>query len=156
MTGATALALIGFANIFGSYLFGWLGDRYRKKILLSLLYLARAIVITLFLLLPITDTSALIFGGTIGFLWLATVPLTSGIVAEIFGIRYLSTLYGVVFLSHQIGSFLGVWLGGRIYDLTGSYNTVWLATILLGLLAAALHVPIAEQPVASLKASPVA
>ncbi|HEX9921282.1 MAG TPA: MFS transporter [Anaerolineae bacterium] len=143
---ATALALIGLFNIVGSYTFGLLGDRYRKKYLLSFLYFARAVVISLFLVMPISNTTALVFGGAIGFLWLATIPLTSGLVAQIFGIRYLSTLYGIVFLSHQIGSFLGVWLGGRAYDMTGSYNAIWLASIVLALIATLLHTPISDRP----------
>ncbi|UCD78809.1 MAG: MFS transporter [Desulfobacterales bacterium] len=147
MTAATALAMIGLFNIFGSYLFGYLGDRFRKKYLLSFLYLSRAIVITLFLVLPISNFSAIFFGCAIGFLWLATVPLTSGIVAQIFGARYLSTLYGIVFFSHQIGSFLGVWLGGRVYDISNSYGIVWVMAILLGVTAAILHLPITDQPV---------
>lgn len=148
---AIALALIGLFNIVGSYTFGILGDHYRKKYLLSFLYLARAIVMSLFLVIPISNATALIFGGAIGFLWLATIPLTSGLVAQIFGIRYLSTLYGIVFLSHQIGSFLGVWLGGRAYDMTGSYQMVWLASIALGLIAALLHTPISDRPAVSLQ-----
>jgi len=147
MAGATALAMIGLFNIFGSYLFGILGDRLRKKYLLSFLYLSRAVVISLFLVLPISNVSAIVFGCAIGFLWLATVPLTSGMVAQIFGVRYLSTLYGIVFFSHQIGSFLGVWLGGRIYDMVNSYDTVWVLAILLGVAAAILHLPITDQPV---------
>jgi predicted MFS family arabinose efflux permease len=123
-----------------------MSDRLRKKYLLSLLYLSRAIVITLFLVFPISNPSAVIFGCAIGFLWLATVPLTSGIVAAIFGPRYLSTLYGIVFFSHQIGSFLGVWLGGRIYDIAGSYTMVWIMAILLGVIASILHLPISDQP----------
>lgn len=146
MAAATALAMIGLFNIFGSYLFGFLGDRLRKKFLLSFLYLSRALVITLFLVLPISNISAVIFGCAIGFLWLATVPLTSGIVAQIFGSRYLSTLYGIVFFSHQIGSFLGVWLGGRIYDMSNSYGMVWVMAIMLGITAAVLHLPICDSP----------
>lgn len=146
MTGATALSLIGLCNIFGSSLFGWLGDRYRKKYLLSALYFSRAVVIGLFLFVPLTSFSALLFGGLIGFLWLATVPLTSGTVAQIFGARYLSTLYGIVFFSHQAGSFLGVWLAGRLYDATGSYDLVWWLAIALGVVAALLHLPIADRP----------
>lgn len=146
MAAASSLAMIGLFNIFGSYSFGYLGDRLRKKYLLSFLYMSRAIVITLFLLLPITNVSAIIFGCAIGFLWLATVPLTSGIVAQIFGARYLSTLYGIVFFSHQIGSFLGVWLGGRVYDMMNSYDMVWIIAILLGVTAAILHLPITDQP----------
>ncbi len=151
MAAATALAMIGLFNIFGSYLFGYLGDRLRKKYLLSFLYLSRAIVITLFLVLPISNFSAIAFGCAIGFLWLATVPLTSGIVAQIFGARYFSTLYGIVFFSHQIGSFLGVWLGGRVYDMVNSYDMVWVLAILLGVTAAILHLPITDQPVKIVK-----
>jgi len=148
LVGAGALSLIGAFNMVGSFSFGWLGDQYRKKYLLSFLYFARAVTITIFLLFPVTQVSALVFGGTIGFLWLATVPLTSGTVAQIFGTRYLSTLYGIVFLSHQIGAFLGVWLGGRIYDATGSYTPVWYMAIGLGLFAAIVHTPISDKPVA--------
>ena len=147
MVGATALALVGLANIFGSSLFGWLGDRYRKKYLLSVLYCGRAVVISLFLIVPLTELSALLFGGMIGFLWLATVPLTSGTVAQIFGSRYLSTLYGIVFFSHQIGSFLGVWLAGRLYDSSGSYESVWWLAVALGLAAALIHLPIADRAI---------
>jgi predicted MFS family arabinose efflux permease len=109
---------------------------------LSFLYISRAVVITLFLVQPFSDYSAMAFGCAIGFLWLATVPLTSGIVAQIFGARYLSTLYGIVFFSHQIGSFLGVWLGGRVYDMVNSYDMVRVLAILLGVTAAILHLPI--------------
>jgi predicted MFS family arabinose efflux permease len=145
--GATSLSLIGLFNLFGVFLFGWLGDRYSKTRLLSIIYFSRAVVMTLFILLPLTPTSALIFGALIGLLWLATVPLTSGIVGQIFGIRYLSTLYGIVFFSHQLGAFLGVWLGGRAFDLTGSYGPVWLVSILLGLIAMGLHLPIDERSI---------
>ena len=142
---AGALALIGAFNILGSVTFGWLGDRFSRKYMLSIIYLGRALVILLFLLAPVTRTSALIFGGSIGLLWLATVPLTSGIVAKIFGTRYLSTLYGIVYFSHQIGAFLGVWLGGRFYDTTGTYTPVWIAGIALGVFAALVHLPIHER-----------
>ena len=155
MVGASALAMIGFFNIIGSYIFGALGDRFRKKFLLSLLYIGRAVVIALFLLLPITNISAILFGGAIGFLWLATVPLTSGMVAQIFGSRYLSTLYGIVFLSHQIGSFLGVWWGGRVYDATGSYNPVWVTAIALGIFAAIVHLPISDGAVVIRRQQPL-
>ena len=151
MVGATALSLIGLFNIFGSYLSGQLGDRYRKKYLLSLLYLGRALVISGFLFISVTNTSALVFGSLIGFLWLATVPLTSGTVAQIFGSRYLSTLYGIVFFSHQIGSFLGVWLAGRMYDATGSYDIIWIAAILLSLASSLIHLPIADKPLQRLE-----
>lgn len=145
--GGVALSLTGVFNIVGSSLFGWLGDYYRKKYLLSLIYFGRAVVIALFIIFPITQTSALLFAGAIGFLWLATVPLTSGTVAQIFGSRYLSTLYGVVFFSHQIGAFLGVWLGGRLYDTIGTYQPVWIISIVLGLLAAVVHLPISDSPI---------
>ncbi len=143
---AGALALIGAFNILGSITFGWLGDRFPRKYMLSLIYLGRAVVILLFLLAPVSRLSALIFGGAIGFLWLATVPLTSGTVALFFGPRYLSTLYGIVFFSHQIGAFIGVWLGGRIYDTSGTYLPVWIAGIALGVFAALVHLPIPERP----------
>ncbi len=148
MIGATALSLIGLFNMLGSFLFGRLGDRFRKKRLLSLLYFLRAVAITCFLIVPVTGATALVFSAVIGFLWLATVPLTSGTVAQIFGTRHLSSLYGIVFLSHQVGSFLGVWLGGRIYDATGSYDPVWIAAIVLGIAAAIVHLPIKDQALA--------
>lgn len=149
--GATALALVGLFNIFGSYAFGVSGDRIRKKWLLSGIYGARAVVITLFLLAPLSSTSALLFAATMGFLWLGTVPLTSGIVGQIFGIRYLSTLYGIVFLSHQIGSFFGAWAAGYAYDATGSYDMAWGVSIALGVAAMILNLPIRDQPVARLQ-----
>lgn len=143
---AGALALIGAFNILGSITFGWLGDRFPRKYMLSFIYFGRAVVILVFLLAPVTRLSALIFGGAIGFLWLATVPLTSGTVALFFGPRYLSTLYGIVFFSHQIGAFIGVWLGGRIYDTSGTYLPIWIAGIALGVFAALVHLPIPERP----------
>lgn len=148
MIGATALSLVGLFNMLGSFLFGRLGDRFRKKRLLSLLYFSRAVAITCFLIVPVTGGTALVFAAVIGFLWLATVPLTSGTVAQIFGTRHLSSLYGIVFLSHQVGSFLGVWLGGRIYDATGSYDPVWIIAIVLGVAAAVVHLPIKDQALA--------
>ena len=151
--GATALSLVGLFNLFGSTLFGYLGDHYRKKYLLSGLYFGRSVIISLFLLFPVTETTAMIFGAAIGFLWLATVPLTSGTVAQIFGPRYLATLYGIVFFSHQVGSFLGVWLGGRIYDATGVYTPVWIIAIILGILASIVHLPISDRPVYPLRAT---
>ena len=143
---AGALALVGAFNILGSITFGWLGDHYPRKYMLSLIYLGRALVILLFLLAPVTRMSALVFAGAIGFLWLATVPLTTGTVALFFGTRYLSTLYGIVFFSHQIGAFIGVWLGGRIYDASGTYMPIWIAGIALGVFAALVHLPIPERP----------
>lgn len=141
-TAAIALSLIGLFNIAGSLTAGWLGDRYRRRTLLSLLYLLRAIVMIAFLLTPLTSASAIVFGAVMGLLWLSTVPLTSGLVAAIFGPRYLSTLFGIVFLSHQVGAFLGVWLGGRVYDSSGSYEPVWVVAVVLGVAAAIIHLPI--------------
>lgn len=149
-TGATALALIGVFNIVGTYACGALGGRYPKKWLLSGLYVARALVIAIFLAAPKTEMSVYIFASALGLLWLGTVPLTSGLVGHIFGVRYFSTLFGIVFLGHQLGSFLGVWLGGIVYDATGSYDAIWIASILLGLAAALLHAPIAERPLAAM------
>ena len=143
--GAYALMLIGFFNIVGTWACGALGDRFPKKYLLSTLYLVRAIVIALFLLAPKTEATVLVFAAGMGLLWLGTVPLTSGLVAHIFGVRYMSTLFGIVFFSHQLGSFLGVWMGGIVYDATGSYDAIWIASVLLGLIAALLHLPIAER-----------
>ena len=142
--GAWSLALIGLFNVAGSYFAGVLGDKYRKKNLLSALYLLRSLVILLFILLPISPVTVLLFSASLGFLWLSTVPLTSGLVAQMFGPRYMGTLFGVVFFSHQIGSFLGVWLGGYFYDTTGSYLPVWWAGVALGIAAALVHWPIKD------------
>lgn len=144
---ALAMGLIGFFNIVGSYLCGYFGGRYSKRLLLSGIYLARAVVVSLFLVVPLSTVSILIFSGAIGFLWLGTVPLTSGLVAQIFGMQYMSTLFGFVFFGHQVGSFFGVWLGAVAYDLQGNYDLVWYGTIALGLLAALLHLPIKEGPI---------
>ena len=144
---STALGLIGLFNIAGSIFFGHLGDRVRKRTLLSILYSTRAVLMLVFLLVPLTTTSALLFSAIMGFVWLATVPLTSGIVASLFGTRNLSSLYGVVFVGHQLGAFLGIWLGGRIFDSTGSYDVVWIIAIALGVLSALIHLPINEDPV---------
>jgi predicted MFS family arabinose efflux permease len=145
--GAAALALIGFGNIIGSLSCGVLGGRYPKKAVLAGLYLARSLVITLFVLSPVDDLSILLFAAAIGMLWLGTVPLTSGLVAQIFGVRYMATLFGFVFFSHQLGAFLGAWLGGYVFDATGSYDMVWWIAVGLGLVAAALHLPIDDRPV---------
>ena len=142
-TAAIALSMVGLFNIAGSLGAGWLGDRYRRRTLLAGLYLSRAIVMTAFLVVPLTGTTAIVFGAVMGILWLSTVPLTSGLVAAMYGPRYLSSLFGLVFLSHQIGAFLGVWLGGRIFDTTGSYDPVWAVAVALGVIAAAIHIPIA-------------
>jgi MFS family permease len=149
--GASALALIGLGNIVGSLACGVLGGRYRKKYILSGLYLARALVMTLFLVVPVSEASILVFSVAIGLLWLGTVPLTSGLVAQIFGMRYMATLFGFVFLSHQLGSFLGAWYGGFVYDATGSYDAVWWVSVALGVASAVLHWPIKDQPATPLR-----
>ncbi|PTT98188.1 MFS transporter, partial [Pseudomonas sp. HMWF031] len=149
--GTTVLALIGLFNIFGTYTAGWLGGRMSKPRLLTGLYLLRAVVIALFLWAPVTTTTAYLFGMAMGFLWLSTVPLTNGTVATLFGVRNLSMLGGIVFLFHQLGSFLGGWLGGVVYDRTGSYDLIWQVAILLSLMAAALNWPVRETPVARLQ-----
>ncbi len=146
MLGATAIGVIGLGNVVGTFAAGWLGGRHRKKHVLALFYLARALVIGGFVAVPLSEVSVLVFAALIGLLWLGTVPLTSGLVAEIFGPRYLGALFGIVFLSHQVGSFLGAWLGGYVFDLTGSYDAVWLTAVGLGVVAAALHWPIADSP----------
>ncbi|MEO8170208.1 MAG: MFS transporter, partial [Oxalobacteraceae bacterium] len=142
-----ALALIGLFNIFGSYTAGKLGGRFPKRYLLSGIYFARTIVISLFLLAPLSPASVYLFASAMGFLWLSTVPLTNGVIAGIFGVRYLSMLSGFVFLSHQIGSFLGVWLGGFLFTRQGNYNTVWGIAIALGLFAALINLPINEKAI---------
>lgn len=154
LTGTTVLALVGLFNIFGTYIAGWLGGRMAKPRLLSILYLLRGVVITLFLLAPLTQWSAYLFGIAMGLLWLSTVPLTNGTVATLFGVRNLSMLGGIVFLFHQLGSFLGGWLGGYLYDTTGSYDLVWQISIGLSLMAAALNWPVREVPVARLQGAP--
>jgi predicted MFS family arabinose efflux permease len=148
---AWSLAMIGLFNIVGSYVFGALGGRYREKWVLAAIYLARAVVIGLFLLLPLSGSSAIAFGAGIGFLWLGTVPLTSGLVARVFGVQYLSMLYGVVFASHQLGAFLGAWGGGWAYDMLGSYDLIWFSSIALAVFAAAIHIPIRDQPLPRLR-----
>ncbi len=147
LVGATALGLIGLFNIFGGLLAGYLGGRFRKKYLLSGLYLTRAVIIALFLVAPKSQATVWIFSAGFGLLWLSTVPLTSGLVDDIFGPRYMATLFGVVMFSHQIGAFFGAWLGGLSYDLTGSYTAVWIAAIALGVAAALLHWPIADTAI---------
>ncbi|MEO8243975.1 MAG: MFS transporter [bacterium] len=143
--GAIAISLIGLFNIMGSISAGWLGKRYTKKYLLAGIYTGRTIVSALFIMMPITPLSVVLFSAAMGAMWLATVPLTSGLVAHIYGLRYMGTLYGFVFLSHQIGSFLGVWLGGRLYDLTGGYTTVWWIGVGVGAFSALIHLPIRED-----------
>lgn len=150
--GAWTLALVGLFNIVGSYVCGMLGGRYSKKNLLALVYALRSFVFLLFMVMPLSEYSVLLFGALLGLLWLGTVPLTSGLVAYIFGPAYMSMLYGVVFFSHQIGSFLGAWLGGYFYDVLGSYDAMWWICVALGFAAAALHFPIVERPVPRLAA----
>jgi predicted MFS family arabinose efflux permease len=152
LVGATALSIIGFFNILGGLAAGVLGSRYRLKYLLSGIYLARAVAIALFLLGPKTDWAVYLFSGAFGLLWLSTVPLTSALVGQIFGPRYMATLFGIVMLGHQLGAFFGAWFGGLSYDLSGSYDAVWIISVLLGLLAAVLHWPIADKPVGAVLA----
>jgi MFS family permease len=144
--GAIAISLIGLANIGGSIYAGWLGKRYTKKYLLAGIYTARTVISAAFILMPMTPFTVVAFSLSMGALWLATVPLTSGLVAHIYGLRYMGTLYGFVFLSHQIGSFFGVWLGGKLYDLTGGYDTVWWIGVGVGAFSALVHLPIREKP----------
>lgn len=149
--GTTVLALVGLFNIAGTYGAGWLGGRMSKPRLLVALYLLRGVVITAFFYLPLSEMSAYLFGMAMGLLWLSTVPLTNGTVATLFGVRNLSMLGGIAFLFHQLGSFMGGWLGGYLYDLTGSYSLVWQISILLSLMAALLNWPVREVPVARLQ-----
>ncbi|MEN3366640.1 MAG: hypothetical protein V7606_3914 [Burkholderiales bacterium] len=142
-----ALALIGLFNIFGSYFAGHLGGRFPKRYLLSSIYASRAIVILLFLLAPLSSWSVYVFSGAMGLLWLSTVPLTNGLIAGIFGVKYLSMLSGFVFFSHQVGSFLGVWLGGYMFTKLGNYDAVWMITIALGLFATVVNLPINEKAI---------
>ena len=143
--GALALSLVGLANIFGTLAAGYLGNFYQKKYLLSLIYLGRTLIGAIFILMPITPLTVIIFSVTMGSLWLATVPLTSGLIAHIYGLRYMGTLYGIVFFSHQLGSFLGVWLGGRMYDTFGDYTAVWWIGVGVGAFSAIIHLPIKEK-----------
>ena len=143
--GALALSLVGLANIFGTLAAGYLGNFYQKKYLLSLIYLGRTSIGAIFILMPITPLTVIIFSVTMGSLWLATVPLTSGLIAHIYGLRYMGTLYGIVFFSHQLGSFLGVWLGGRMYDTFGDYTAVWWIGVGIGAFSAIIHLPIKEK-----------
>lgn len=143
--GAVAISVIGLANIVGTLTAGWLGHRYSKKNLLAGVYLARTLVAAAFILTPITPATVLLFSVTMGALWLATVPLTSGLIAHIYGLRYMGTLYGIVFFSHQLGSFMGVWLGGRLYDLHGDYTLVWWVGVGVGAFSAIVHLPVRER-----------
>ena len=143
-----SLALIGLFNVFGTYIAGSLGQRMAKRHILTFIYFTRAVVITMFLLVPLTPTSVYLFSAVMGMLWLSTVPATNAAVAQIFGVQHLSMLGGFVFFSHQVGSFLGVWLGGYLYDRTGSYDIVWILAIAFGVLAGLINIPVREHPIA--------
>ena len=149
--GAMAIALIGLSNIGGTLLAGWAGKHFSKKYLLAAIYAGRTIVAAMFILFPITPTTVILFSIVMGALWLATIPLTSGLVAHIYGLRYMGTLYGIVFLSHQLGSFLGVWLGGRMYDIYGDYTLVWWIGVGIGAFSAIVHLPIRERRLEGLR-----
>jgi len=142
--GATALSIVGLFNVIGSLAAGYLGGKYSKKYLLSSLYFARSALFIAFLLVPISPLTIIIFSGILGLLWLSTVPLTSGLVATLFGPKYMTTLFGFIFFSHQVGAFLGAWLGGVAYDLYGSYDAIWWLSVALGLISGILHWPIKE------------
>ena len=144
--GSWSLALIGLFNVFGTLYFGYLGDTKSKKNLLVILYSLRALLFLIFIFLPKTEITVLIFAALLGILWLSTVPLTSGIISVIFGSKYMSMLYGFAFLSHQVGSFMGSWFGGRLYDFYGSYEVMWWACVFLGFASAIMHFPINEKP----------
>ena len=143
--GALAIGLIAFSNIFGTIYAGWLGQKFPKKYLLAGVYALRSLIGLIFILLPITPTTVILFSLFMGSLWLATVPLTSGLIAHVYGLRYMGTLYGLVFFSHQIGSFLGVWMGGRLYDATGDYTLVWWIGIGVSIFSTLIHIPIKEE-----------
>jgi predicted MFS family arabinose efflux permease len=142
-----ALALIGLFNIFGTYAAGVMGQKLLKKNILAFIYLARAVSISVFLVVPLTPWSVYVFSAVMGLLWLSTVPPTNAAVAQIFGVAHLSMLSGFVFFSHQVGSFMGVWLGGYLYDTTGSYDVVWYISIALGVMAALINLPVREAPI---------
>ena len=153
-TGMLGLALIGFFNMIGSYAWGWLGGKHTKKYLLSMLYLMRSIAIAVFISLPVTPATVYVFAAVIGFLWLGTVPLTGGLIAHVFGVKYLSTLTGIAFFFHQVGSFAGVWIGGYVFDKTGSYTIMWLLTIGMGVVASLLNLPIDDRQIARTEPKP--
>jgi MFS family permease len=152
--GGWAIAIIGIFNVIGSLLSGYLGGKLPKQLLLATIYFSRAVAIALFMIFPVTLTSALLFSAAMGLLWLSTVPLTAGLVTLFFGARYMGMLYGVAFFSHQLGSFAGVWLGGYVYNITSEYSLVWYLGIILGLGSAAIHLPIKELGAASFKLKP--
>ncbi len=145
--GAWTLGTIGLFNIIGSVTAGWLGDRMPKRYLLSIIYVLRSVAVVVFISLPVTAVSAVVFGAAMGLLWLSTVPPTSALVAIMFGTRWMATLFGFAFFSHQVGGFLGVWLGGVLFTATGSYNVVWWLSVVFGIVSALINLPIVEQPV---------
>ena len=147
--GAVSISIIGLTNIAGTILAGWLGKSYSRKYLLSAIYAGRTIAAALFFIFPITPESVLLFSAVMGALWLATIPLTSGLIAYIYGLRYMGTLYGIIFLSHQLGGFAGVWLGGLLHDAYGTYDLVWWIGVGVGAFSALVHLPINERPVDS-------
>ena len=151
--GAWTLGAIGLFNIVGSITAGWLGDRMPKRYLLSIIYVLRSIAVIVFISLPVTPVSAMVFGASIGLLWLSTVPPTSGLVALMFGTRWMATLFGFAFFSHQVGGFLGVWLGGILFERTGSYNVVWWLSVVFGVLSAIINLPIVEKPIVRVEAA---
>ena len=151
--GAWTIGVIGLFNIFGSIAAGWLGDKMPKRYLLSIIYLLRSLAVAVFISLPVTSVSAVVFGASMGLLWLSTVPPTSGLVALMFGTRWMATLFGFAFFSHQVGGFLGVWLGGVLFERTGSYEVIWWLSIALGIISAVINLPIVEKPV--IRAEPV-
>jgi MFS family permease len=152
--GGWTLAVIGLFNVVGSFSSGWLGDMMPKRFILAGIYFARSVVIGLYVILPTSPAGTLIFGAVIGLLWLSTVPPTSSLVAMMFGPRWLAMLLGVAFIGHQLGGFLGVWFGGLLFEITGSYDTVWWIAVLLGLLSAVINLPIVEKPVHRIVAAP--
>ena len=152
--GGWTHAIIGLFNIIGSVLAGWLGDRMPKRYLLSIIYVLRSVAVIAFICLPVTAVSAIVFGAVMGLLWLSTVPPTSGLVALMFGTRWMAMLFGFAFFSHQVGGFLGVWLGGLLYENTGSYNVVWWLSVVFGLISALINLPIVEKPIERLAPIP--
>ena len=144
--GASALAMIGLFNVFGSYLFGWLGGRYPKQILLGAIYITRSLAFAAYFAFPATPTSTLVFAAVLGSLWLGVIPLVNGLVAQLFGLRFMATLTGIAFLSHQAGSFIGAWGGGILYDRLGNYDAAWKAAVLIGLIAGAFQMLMNVRP----------
>jgi MFS family permease len=152
-SAVVALSVIALANIPGTYIFGLLGARFRRKHLLTYIYLFRSVVMAIFVSLPVHESTVYVFSFLMGFVWLGTVPLTNGLVSQVFGVRFLTTLFGFVFVGHQVGAFFGMWLGGVVFDATHSYDMLWFGSIALGLIAAALHWPINDRLAVRLQAA---